>query len=273
MSNSLLGNGHLVGTVETTQWLTPGMVRVVFGGTGLEGWEPVEHTDQYVNALFVPDGAPYSPPFDVDKARELPVEHRPRGRRLTIRRWEPVERRLTIDIVTHGDVGYAGRWAQRASRGDQLQMAGPTGGYTPDPTADWYFFAGDESALPAIAASLEMVPDGRRCAVVIVVDDRDHEQSLHSPGDLDLLWLHRKEVGSPTDLIPESLADLDWSNVDVFVHGEAAEVRAARKQLVAEHGIDRRTASISPYWRRGQDDEAWREVKRQWLVEQEADFD
>ena len=30
-------------------------------------------------------------------------------------------------------------------------------------------------------------------------------------------------------------------------------------------------SSISPYWRRTMTDEGWREVKRQWLAEQEQD--
>jgi NADPH-dependent ferric siderophore reductase len=78
-------------------------------------------TDQYVNALFIPDGAPYSVPFDLDTARAGAPEHRPVGRRYTIRRWDPVDRRVTIDFVVHGDTGFAGRWANHAEVGDRLQ--------------------------------------------------------------------------------------------------------------------------------------------------------
>jgi NADPH-dependent ferric siderophore reductase len=58
---------------------------------------------------------------------------------------------------------------------------------------------------------------------------------------------------------------------DVFVHGEAAETRAIRRYLIADRGIDRDAASISPYWRRGHDDEAWRRIKAQWLADAERD--
>jgi len=57
----------------------------------------------------------------------------------------------------------------------------------------------------------------------------------------------------------------------VFVKGEAAEVRAVRRFLIADRGVDENTASISPYWRRDCTDEAWREIKQQWLAEQDAD--
>ena len=58
---------------------------------------------------------------------------------------------------------------------------------------------------------------------------------------------------------------------DVFVHGEAAEVRAVRRHLLGDRGIRRAGTSISPYWRRTMTDEAWREVKAAWLAEQELD--
>src|SRR5687767_10472413 len=114
------------------------MVRVVLGGEGLAGYEPAPFTDQYVNALFVPDGAPYTAPFDPEAVKDVAPEHRPRGRRYTIRRWDPVERQVTIDFVVHGDVGFAGRWANHARVGDRLQIVGPSGGYSPSPTADWH---------------------------------------------------------------------------------------------------------------------------------------
>ncbi|MEM8748560.1 MAG: siderophore-interacting protein, partial [Actinomycetota bacterium] len=136
----------IYGTVEHTQRLTPTMMRVVFGGDGLADFAVTDRTDQYVNALFLPDDAGYTAPFDVEQARSAAPEQRPRGRRYTVRAWDEAARRLTIDFVVHGDVGYAGRWAQAARPGDTLQLLGPSGGYRPDPDAAWYLFAGDESA-------------------------------------------------------------------------------------------------------------------------------
>src|SRR5688500_16865690 len=99
------------GEVMEVERLTPHMVRVVLGGDGLAEFTPTDFPVQYVNALFVPPGAPYSVPFDVDTVRDGEPEHRPRGRRYSVRAWDPAHRRLTIDFVVHGDVGFAGRWA------------------------------------------------------------------------------------------------------------------------------------------------------------------
>lgn len=262
----------IYGIVESRTVLSPSMVRLVFGGSGLDGFEATHFTDQYVNALFVPDEADYSVPFDVDEVRELDAALRPRGRRYTVRSWDGVARELTIDFVVHGDVGFAGRWAAHAAVGDRLQMVGPSGAYRPAPAAEWHLMIGDESALPAIAASLEVLPVDRRCVVIAIADDVSHRVDLPVTPATELIWLDR-DGSNGEDAIVDAVARIDWrpGDVDVFVHGEAAEVRALRRFLIAERGVDRAKASISPYWRRGHTDEAWREIKRDWLAEQEAD--
>lgn len=248
------------------------MIRVEFAGTGLDGFSPTGYTDEYVNALFVPPGAPYSPPFDVDTARGLPSRERPRPRRFTVRSWDNRKRSLTIDFVTHGDIGFAGTWAQAAEQGDRLQMSGPSGGYQPNRDADWYLLAGDESALPAISRSLERVPSQKACVALVVVDDPSHEMDAVD-GPRQITWLHRSQSASPDSLLHDTVADLSWRAgiVDVFVHGEAGEVRATRKHLISERGLDREAMSVSPYWRRDHDDEAWRAIKKQWLQDQDKD--
>jgi len=263
----------MYGTVIETQRLSPTMVRVILGGEGLDGYQPAPHTDQYVNALFIPDGAPYAVPFDMETARAEAPEHRPRGRRYTIRRWDPVARTVAIDFVVHGDVGYAGRWAASATPGDLLQFVGPSGGYAPDPDAAWYLMVGDESAVPAIAASLEALRPGAVAHAVVVVDDAESYLELSSPAELHVSWLHRHPDGLTPDDVVAAVRGLTAPEgaPEVFVHGEAAEIRAVRKYLVAERGVDREGASISPYWRRGATDEAWREVKAAWTAEMRAD--
>ncbi len=262
------------GDVIEVERLTPRMIRVVLGGEGLDGYAPTTWTDQYVNALFVPAGAPYTVPFDVDEARRLAPEHRPVGRRYTIRRWDEATRRLTIDFVVHGDVGVAGRWANHAQPGDQLQFVGPSGGYAPDPDAAGHLLVGDESALPAIAASLERVPAGRPVWAVLVVDDAAHRIALDCPGALVVTWVHR-DAAAPGDtdhlLRAVEALDLPPGRLDVFVHGEAAEVRAVRRHLLGERGIPKAGSSISPYWRRNHSDEEWRKVKKAWIAESEQD--
>jgi NADPH-dependent ferric siderophore reductase len=257
------------GRVETVERATPTLVRVVLNGDGLAGYEPVAFTDGYVNVAIPPAGAPYAAPFALDDLRSLPREQRPFRRRITVRRWDAAARRLTLDFVTHGDAGAAGPWAAGAREGDALVFTGPAGAYAPDPAADWHLMAGDESALPAIAASLEAVPPGVPVVVRVVCDGPEHELALTTPGRLDLTWLHR--TGGPGDagLLADTVAALEFpaGRVHAFVHGEAGETRAVRRHLLADRRIDPAQLSCSPYWRRGMTDEAWREVKAAWNAE------
>ena len=185
------------GTVETVEWITPVLVRVVLGGPGLAGFTVPEDTDTYVNVAIPPAEAPYSGAFVPAEVREQhDQEHWPARRRYTVRDWDGA--RLTLDFVVHGDSGVGGPWAASAAAGDVLVFEGPGGGYRPDPDADWHLLVGDESALPAIAASLEAVPAGSRAVVRLVCDGPEHEIPLSCPGELDLVWLHR--AGTPEDI-------------------------------------------------------------------------
>ena len=132
---------------------------------------------------------------------------------------------------------------------------------------------GDESALPAIAASLEAVPAGRKVVVRLICDGPDHQIPLDSPGDLDLRWLHRNGAADDVDALADAVADLDFPDgrVHAFVHGEAEEIRGIRRHLLTERGLSRTDMSCSPYWRRTMSDEAWRSVKRDFVAAMEAD--
>jgi NADPH-dependent ferric siderophore reductase len=258
----------MYGEVVSAERLGSHLVRVVLAGPGLDGFTPTGDSDEYVNCFFPPPGAPYAPPFEDDVVRGLPRELRPYARRITVRSWSSERRELTLDIAAHGDVGHAGRWALNAVPGDRLQMRGPAGGYRPHPEADSYLLVGDESALPAIAASAEAVPAGRPVVAVVEVEDAAGEVPLESPGVLDVLWVHRAgHGGDPDELLADAVRALPRpeGRVSAFVHGEAGATRAVRRVLLGQHVVDAEMLSCSPYWRRGLDDEQWRAVKADWL--------
>ena len=262
--------------VVTTEWLTPALVRVVLGGDGLAGFEMPEDTDAYVNVAIPPADVTYGVVFDPAEIRQQHAkEHWPRRRRYTVRSWDPGRQLLTLDFVVHGSDGVGGPWAASAQPGDVLVFEGPGSGYRPDPEADWHLLVGDESALPAIAVTLESLPQGCPVVVRLVCDGPEHEIPLSSPGDLDVQWLHRTGGPGDTDLLPEAVGALEFpaGRVHAFVHGEADEIRAIRRHLLLERGLTRQAMSCSPYWRRTMTDESWREVKRQYVAAMDADVD
>jgi NADPH-dependent ferric siderophore reductase len=263
--------------VVRTERLTPTLVRVVLGGPGLDGFRPAEGTDAYVNVAIPPAGAPYGPVFDPKALREagLPREQLPARRRYTVRSWDDDARELAVDFVVHGDAGVAGPWAAAARPGDVLVFEGPASGYRPDPAAAWHLLLGDESALPAVAASLEALPRDARAVVRLVCDGPEHELALDAPEGSDVRWLHRTgDAQRDTALLLEATRSLDWpeGEVHAFVHGEAEEIRAVRRHLLVDRGLQRSAMSCSPYWRRTMTDEAWRAVKRDFVAAMDADL-
>ena len=231
--------------VLETRRLTPQMIRVVLGGGELSGFGAGEFTDHYVKLRIAE-----------------------RTRTYTVREWDG--ERLTIDFVVHGDEGVAGPWAAAAQPGDELELRGPGGAYTPDPDADWHLMIGDPSVVPAISASLARVPAGRPVHVLLQGDGPEDEQPLASPGDLRVQWLH----GGGEERLADAVRALDWPEgaVHAFVHGEASAVRALRRHLLAERGLPRESVSISGYWKRKRTEEGWREDKPEWNRLVEADL-
>ena len=229
--------------VIETRALTPQMIRVVLGGDELAGFGAGEFTDHYV---------------------KLRIGERTRT--YTVRDWDG--ERLTIDFVVHGDEGVAGPWAAAARPGDELELRGPGGAYTPDPHADWHLMVGDSSVIPAIAASLARIPEGVPVHVLLAVDGPEEEQPLTTPGDLHLRWL------PDDDALVAAVAGLDFpaGSVHAFVHGEATAVREIRRHLLVDRGLAREALSISGYWKRTRTEEGWREDKAEWnrLVEKDA---
>jgi NADPH-dependent ferric siderophore reductase len=235
--------------------LTPTLKRIVLGGEGLAGFALGDLTDHYVKLQFPRPGAA--------------AGERPKVRTYTVRDWDAERGRLTIDFVVHGDEGIAGPWAAAAQVGDTIGLRGPGGGYAPDPGADWHLMAGDISVIPAISASLPAVPAGVPVHVFLQVSGPGEEVELASPGELEVHYLH----GDADAGLAEAIAALDFppGEVQVFLHGEATSVRLARRHLVGDRGVPAERLSASGYWKRTLTDEGWREAKRDWNAQVEAE--
>lgn len=253
--------------VDRIEKLSPDLLRVVLTGGTLENFKGSPATDAYINARFVPAGSPVTVPFTPEDLEAVPADMRPRPRRFTIRNWDAELRQLSIDFVAHGDSGYAGSWAQRAKPGDRLQFEGPGGSYRPSPDADWHLFVGDESAMGAIGASLQSLKAHDKALVFAIVQAPGCEIDLPTDASADVRWLYRESSEGSDTWVADAVAATSFPNgtFDVFVHGEAGEVRTVRRHLADDRGIDLAGASISPYWRRRHTDEEWRKVKRQWM--------
>lgn len=259
--------------VLRTEHLTPHMVRVVLGGVGPAEFAAGEFSDHYIKLLFPVPGVEYPEPFDIARIRaEFPRNRWPRTRTYTVRAWDARTGELTVDFVVHGDEGLAGPWAAAARPGDEIRFLGPGGAYVPEAGADWHLLAGDESALPAIAASLGRMPAGAPVHAFIEVADAGERQDLPAPEGARIHWLYRGDAPVGRELVAAVRAlEFPAGQIQAFVHGEAGFVKELRRLLRVEREIPREALSISGYWRAGHDEDGWQASKREWNQRVEAE--
>jgi NADPH-dependent ferric siderophore reductase len=253
--------------VLRTEWLTPHMIRVLLGGENFASFVVNGFTDKYVKLLFPRAGVTYPDPIDLDVIRkEYPREQWPTTRTYTVRYHDPDAEELAIDFVTHGDEGFAAPWAMAAQPGDEVIVRGPGGAYAPDRAADWHLLAGDESAMPAIGAALEVLAPGVPAHVFLQVADESEVQKLASPGDVEITWLFRSDFDSAAaagEALVDAVRSLEFrpGAVHAFVHGEAGFVADLRRHLSRERAVPKDLLSISGYWRRGKNEDGWQAEK------------
>lgn len=253
-------------TVVRREELSPHMVRIIAGGDGFADYVDSAFVDRYIKIVFPQPGVEYARPLDLWSIRKtMPREQWPFTRTYTVRWVDTAARELAIDFVIHGDEGLAGPWAAAARPGDTLTFTGPGGAYSPAPDADWYLFAGDEAALPAIAASLESLPPAARGLAFLEVDSDADIQPIAAPDGVRITWLQRNGAPAGTGgLLVSAVADAEWpeGRVDVFAHGERGYMKALRDVLFVQRGLERKQVSLSGYWANGRVEDEFQAEKK-----------
>jgi NADPH-dependent ferric siderophore reductase len=241
--------------------LSPHLVRIVLSGEQFDDFVDTDSTDTYVKIFFAKPHLGLTAPYDVAALRDtLAPDDLPVTRTYTVRRVDPVERTLTIDFVVHGDEGLAGPWANTAEPGDPLTFSGPGGGYAPDPAAAWHLFAGDQSALPAIAAALEALPKDARGLAFIQVADPGEMLELAAPSGLAVQWL----FGDDPALLVTAVSDAAWlaDRPQIFAHGERGAMKGLR-EVFSARGVHKSELSLSGYWALGRTEDRFQAEKRE----------
>ena len=188
-----------------------------------------------------------------DLVLELPLPGGERaGRHYTIRRFDPLELRIDIDLVLHG-AGASGQWLAGAQPGERVRAFGPRGRTRVSPTARRHLFVGDETAIPAIFAMAETLLRGAEGLALIEIRDEAEIQPLVTPADVTVEWRSRGPVpGADSRLNFDRLLALGpdprWTHA--YVLGETGQVRAQRHALMAM-GFDRAQITAEGYWRPG----------------------
>ncbi|MGW1375918.1 siderophore-interacting protein [Streptomyces sp. NPDC002446] len=262
--------------VVRSRRIGPSMVRVTFGGERLTELASGGRDQRF--KLFLPQPHQDRPLFDdmsegwYTTWRAQDPTERPVMRSYTIREQRHEAGEFDVDFALHGAGaqapvtagGPASRWAAGARPGDRLTVLAPVvadnGGvdFRPPAGTDWILLTGDETALPAIAGILASLSPGTRARVWIEIGHEDDRQQLPTFADAEITWLVRDAAAAGHDgPVPAALraAELPEGTPYAWVAGEAGTVKAVRRHLVRERGMDRRAVKFTGYWRRGATEE------------------
>ncbi|WP_425567545.1 siderophore-interacting protein [Nonomuraea dietziae] len=108
--------------------------------------------------------------------------------------------------------GPAARWADSARPGDRIALFGPDAGYgerhgglefRPPADARRFLMAGDETAVPAITAILERLPDGCEGEALMEVPSQGDVLPCATRSGVTVTWLPRGGGGVGSRLVPD----------------------------------------------------------------------
>ncbi len=252
---------HLL-SVKQAFNLTPHMRRVVLTGDNLQHF-PENHESANFK-LFLPRAdARASLAEDLTGWRSAPPEQRPVVRTYTLRDYNAAQSEITVDFMLHRDHGPASQWAAQAAPGDQVGFAGPGKPKLAPADADWYLFAGDMSALPAIAANLERLPQGARGYAVLEVISEEDRQPLVAPPGIEITWVINPQPTRRGTLLFYRVLGLPWldGTPAVWAAGESGWVQALRN-YARERGVPREQLYASGYWQIGMTEDVHQAHKR-----------
>lgn len=232
--------------------ITPHMRRLTFKGKDLERFATDEDFHIKLYLPRAPGVVPEWPSVGADGIPRHPSgEAAAIARRYTIRQIDSIAQTFDVDFVVHESAGPGSGFAENAEIGDIVGMTGPGGGAAPL-DRDWYLFAGDETALPAIARILELLPATASGTALIEIEDGSEMQVLTTKADIEVEWRIRgRETASLADAV--RAVDLPQHSQSIFVWAacEFTDFRAIRSYVRNDCRLRKDQHLIVSYWRRG----------------------
>ncbi|MDS2173044.1 siderophore-interacting protein [Nesterenkonia sp. CL21] len=161
--------------------------------------------------------------------RELDDAERNPIRTYTVRAIRPEQREIDIDFVVHGTEGPASAWVSAARPGDELIVIGPDGrsdevgaGIEWNPgTARDVLLAGDETAVPAMCAILESLPEGITGEAYLEVPSSEDALEVTTRCGVTVHWLGRD--GAPLgERLTAAVEDWARRREEIFAARQAA---------------------------------------------------
>jgi NADPH-dependent ferric siderophore reductase len=244
--------------VSQSQRISPNMQRITLQGQDLAEF-PTSYEGGYVKLVF-------------------PVEGSTKVimRTYTIRKFNPYDLSLDIDLVLHGELdkhsGPASAWAAHTKLGDTMQMFGPGKVKAASLEANWFLFAGDMTALPAISCQLEQLPENSNGYAVIEINSEQDKQSLQKPDGINILWVINSHPDTENSVLSDAVKTLPWleGKPSIWAACEFSNMRLLRAYFKKDKQVSRELLYISSYWKMGQSEDKHKVIKKQDAIAEDS---
>ncbi|MFT6103188.1 MAG: NADPH-dependent ferric siderophore reductase [Granulosicoccus sp.] len=242
--------------VKHKKWLTPNMLRIILCGEALRNF-PINFESGYVKLRFLNDALT---PTDNERV----ADEKPRVRSYTVRAFDQKNCELTIDFVSHGDNGPASAWALACNVGDDISIDGPGAAKLINLDADWFFLAGDMTALPAISVNVEQLPSAAIGHVVVEVLSEEDKSPLSVPDGVSVHWVVNAHPDMPNTLLADKVRSIPWQKgvLSVWVASEFSAMKNLRQYFKVDREVNKNNMYISSYWKMGDTDEGHKKAKK-----------
>jgi NADPH-dependent ferric siderophore reductase len=233
-------------SVAGTAQLTPGFVRITLEGDELDGFTSVGPAD-HVKLSFAGTGVAAADHFAAEPS-VVTRDYTPRLFRPGTQESLP---QLDVDFYRHAGAGPATHWANGAAVADLLTVRGPRASRMVPSDVSRVILIADESALPAFARWIELLPESVEILGIVELDNESDAAYL-DPAHVNrarVVWLDKAKA-----CLERSLRSLGRIGEDthVWAAGEATTLIPIRRYLRRELSLPASRVKVDGYWKRGE---------------------
>ncbi|SUB84244.1 NADPH-dependent ferric-chelate reductase [Pragia fontium] len=231
--------------VLSTEQISTGFQRIIFGGSDLEGFQS-QGFDDHIKLFFPKVGSAFTPPEITEEGIVWQDNIQPPSRDYTPI-FDQQHHQLIIDFYLHEN-GVASDWAAQARPGDKLTIGGPRGSLVVPPDYAWQLYVCDESGMPALRRRLEELKNLAspvQVTALINIKDEAYKDYLSHLSGFNLQWV----IGDDRKAMTDYLKTLNVPPQDYFIWitGEG-KIVSALSQLFENDAIDGQLLRAVAYW-------------------------
>ncbi|MEM8922718.1 MAG: siderophore-interacting protein [Actinomycetota bacterium] len=245
-----------VGTVSAVKRIAANLLEITIGGLDEV---PVRGGDEFHYLMVARPGAvdALSPDVSMQELQALPEDQQPIGAYYTARARRPEAGEMDVWVVLHSDDHGVSGWASSAEPGESVALWGPRRGYEPPEGTTSHLLVADETGLAAVAAIIELLPEGHEITAVLETAGPDCRPPMPEQPGLHLHWCDRNGAAPGTSgSLERTVRGLAGADGGVYAFGaaESREIKEVRRYLRYELGLPATQVHMTGYWRR--DDES-----------------